>query len=344
MTRIHIDHIRTNGGTQPRESLNQDTVDEYAEAMTEGATFPAVDVYYDGESYWLADGFHRVAAARQIGTVELMVNSHQGTRRDAILHAVGANADHGLRRTNADKRRAVTALLRDEEWSQWSDSEISRRCAVSQPFVGKVREDISHNGYKMQSERKVERNGTEYVQNTTNIGRAFVAVDDAPFTRDEYTHVPDGSWECARCGDVQGPDRTTCSNCHAAKDEKTKTTGDWYEPADDDDSEAAQEEAQPKKGIQDSVETEDPEWSLNAGAISSYKHNLTPAEVARSVVRHFDIFAEDQNVSEQHETANILVKHFRELSIRLNKESIRSDNSRTTSPLEEMETPTEINA
>ncbi|MCC7275806.1 MAG: hypothetical protein IT561_24260 [Alphaproteobacteria bacterium] len=55
------------------------------------------------------------------------------------------NAAHGMRRTNQDKRRAVMALLDDPEWAAWSDGEISRRCAVSQPFVGKLRPAITQN-------------------------------------------------------------------------------------------------------------------------------------------------------------------------------------------------------
>ena len=39
-----------------------------------------------------------------------------GTRRDAVLAAAGANAAHGLRRSAADKARAVDALLTDDEW------------------------------------------------------------------------------------------------------------------------------------------------------------------------------------------------------------------------------------
>lgn len=59
--------------------------------------------------------------------------------RDAILFSVGVNSSHGLRRTNADKRRSVMRLLDDAEWSTWSDREIARRCGVSQPFVGNLR-------------------------------------------------------------------------------------------------------------------------------------------------------------------------------------------------------------
>jgi transposase-like protein len=58
------------------------------------------------------------------------------------MYAVGANAAHGLRRTNADKRRAVTMLLDDDEWGQWSDSAIARQCGVSHTFVATVRAAI----------------------------------------------------------------------------------------------------------------------------------------------------------------------------------------------------------
>jgi hypothetical protein len=34
-------------------------------------------------------------------------------------------------------------LLEDEEWSQWSDREIARQCAVSKSFVSKVRPSLS---------------------------------------------------------------------------------------------------------------------------------------------------------------------------------------------------------
>lgn len=62
-----------------------------------------------------------------------------GTQRDAILYPCGANTQHGLRRSQADKRKAVGIMLADPEWSKWSDREIARRCGVSHPFVGKLR-------------------------------------------------------------------------------------------------------------------------------------------------------------------------------------------------------------
>jgi hypothetical protein len=63
--------------------------------------------------------------------------------RDAVLHSVGANATHGLRRTNEDKRRAVETLLNDEKWYLWSDRQIARQCQVSHSLVSKIRQELT---------------------------------------------------------------------------------------------------------------------------------------------------------------------------------------------------------
>jgi hypothetical protein len=55
---------------------------------------------------------------------------------------VGANSTHGLRRTNADKRRAALTLLQDAEWQGWSNREIARQCGVTHAFVAKLRREL----------------------------------------------------------------------------------------------------------------------------------------------------------------------------------------------------------
>src|SRR5690606_19453784 len=65
--------------------------------------------------------------------------AHGAVFWDAILHSVGANATHGLPRSNAAKRRAVELLLRDEEWSKRSDRWIAEKGGVSHPMVIKMR-------------------------------------------------------------------------------------------------------------------------------------------------------------------------------------------------------------
>lgn len=163
---LPLSGLRTDGDTQSRVSISTLVVDEYADAMRHGTTFPPIIIFREGETYWLADGFHRVYAARVVGCTTIAADVYAGTRRDAVLYAVGANAKHGLRRTNADKRRAVTMLLDDEIWWQWSDKEIARRCAVSQPFVSKVRRELTtYNGYKSTTSRMCADGRTIQVSN-----------------------------------------------------------------------------------------------------------------------------------------------------------------------------------
>ncbi len=150
---LNKERLVTDGKTQARIKLDPATVDEYAEVLTQADAagqpwpFPPVKVirqthvgiHFD----YVWDGFHRTAAAHQAHwphPIPALVRP--GTQRDAVLAAVGANADHGLRRTNEDKRRAVEMLLADEEWRTWSDRMIAEQAKVTHPFVAKIRADL----------------------------------------------------------------------------------------------------------------------------------------------------------------------------------------------------------
>ena len=164
---LPLSDIKVDPACQARVTTDATTIAEYAEIMTEeGNVFPPVVVYYDAADYWLSDGFHRHAAAKKAGFGSLKAEVRQGSRRDAILYAVGANAT--LRRTREDKRHAVGILLADEEWSKWSNRTIAHRCGVDEKLVRTLR---SASAAKPQIARKVERNGKAYDMNTDNIGR-----------------------------------------------------------------------------------------------------------------------------------------------------------------------------
>ncbi|MBI1338294.1 MAG: hypothetical protein GC164_15230 [Phycisphaera sp.] len=139
---LHLDQIRIDGGTQPRVSIDEQVVAEYAELYSSGVDLPPVTVFFDGATYWLVDGFHRYWANKRINSDHVFAHVHHGTQRDAILYSVGANADHGLRRTNGDKRKAVLTMLEDGEWSMHTDHEIARQCRVTQPMVTKYRASL----------------------------------------------------------------------------------------------------------------------------------------------------------------------------------------------------------
>ncbi len=138
---IRISDIQ-DGGAQMRVEMKPDVVLDYAKDMEAGAIFPPVVIYHDGIDYWLGDGFHRVEAARKLGRETIDAEVLDGDARQAILHGIGSNASHGLRRTQADKRRAVERLLRDEEWSAWSNRKIAKAAGVDHKTVNKVRREL----------------------------------------------------------------------------------------------------------------------------------------------------------------------------------------------------------
>jgi hypothetical protein len=144
-----------------------------------GLRFPAVVLFTDGQRYWLADGFHRVLAARQAGLSEFPAEVRAGTARDALLFSVSANGAHGLPPSPADKRRAVALLLADAEWGQWSDREIARRCQASHNLVRRVRRSLSGTPCQMRP-RKVRRGDTVYEMRTETMTGPTTPTDPRP--------------------------------------------------------------------------------------------------------------------------------------------------------------------
>ena len=168
---ILLDELRTDGDTQPRESMDPTTIEEYASRMRfdeqvgaildpKGEAFPPILVFEaeDG-SKWLADGFHRVSAAREAGIAQILARVEPGSQRDAFVRSLSVNAQHGLRRTNADKRRAVERALFDAQIVTYTDAWIAELCDVSRPFVSSQRKRLEREQSIDFQDRLLQQNG-----------------------------------------------------------------------------------------------------------------------------------------------------------------------------------------
>jgi hypothetical protein len=114
------------------------------EALRRCEELPPVLVVRDGETFYLVDGFHRVAATRQrVGIEDITVEIIDGTFDDALWSSWGANRNHGLRRTQEDKRRAIKAAIEHFLWSRESDRAIARHIGCDHKTVGQMRERMS---------------------------------------------------------------------------------------------------------------------------------------------------------------------------------------------------------
>ena len=194
---IPLQRINCDQAIQPRAALDDEYTEELAKELKDGKMFPPVVIFHDLYDYWIADGFHRFAAHQKAGHCEIIADVRKGGEREAILHSVSANAAHGKRRSNADKRKVVLNLLKDKEWSRWTDRFIAEKCRVSQPFVSAIRKELTDNGYKF-SENRTTTNGRK--MNVAQIGSkrgrthhlTLAPAKSAP-SSDEHAALPHGS-------------------------------------------------------------------------------------------------------------------------------------------------------
>lgn len=187
---VHHQDLWLDDSLQLREKISGETVEEYAELIRCGVKLPPPVVFQLGDLLMVADGFHRLLAFRRVVSerpnhpVRIEVDVRRGARREAILHAARENGHRGLRWTAADKRRVVSTLLADAEWSRWTDTKIAQECGVSHTLVGRVRK-----GLQAQTSRGTTRASSEIIKeknhkwSESTCGRK---AQQNQKTRDEY--------------------------------------------------------------------------------------------------------------------------------------------------------------
>jgi ParB-like chromosome segregation protein Spo0J len=143
--KLELNKIRIDGGTQSRESISEPLVSDYTEVLMDGIEMPPVIIFYDGLHYWLADGFHRYHAHKRAKRTEIEGDVRNGTKRDAKVFSWSANADHGFRRSNEDKRKVIMEVLADIEFGGLSEREIAKLCKVSYTTVSRVKKSLEIN-------------------------------------------------------------------------------------------------------------------------------------------------------------------------------------------------------
>lgn len=142
--RVAVNNIEATAATQVRIRIDKGMVDQYTEDFENGAAFPPLTCFREenSERIILADGFHRLRAAINAGREEIGCNIFVGGMREALMEALGSNAEHGFRRTKADKRHAVQMALKDPEISQLQQQEIAEVCRVHRNTVRKIQNEM----------------------------------------------------------------------------------------------------------------------------------------------------------------------------------------------------------
>jgi len=165
---LPLDVLRLDGGTQPRVRIDWDVVHEYVERMLAGDQFKPVTVFFDGTDHWVSDGFHRVYAAREAGQATIQAEVWEGTLEEAVWDSLGANKNHGLRRSNEDKARVVRLAVKARP--DLSDSQIADHCGVSDKTAAKYRAELESTSEIPKSTARTGRDGRK--TDVSNIGKS----------------------------------------------------------------------------------------------------------------------------------------------------------------------------
>lgn len=174
---IEISSLVTEG-LQTRDGLAKAVVKDYAETLKAGKSLPPVTVVCvnrpdaDGSArplYYLVDGYHRKDAAILAGRTTIDAEITEGTFTDAVRLAIKANAAHGLRRTNADKRNALKlALEHGQELFGCNPSNpmLADACGMSERTVIRLRKGLP-GGDNVTPCARIGKDGKVYHQSPT---------------------------------------------------------------------------------------------------------------------------------------------------------------------------------
>lgn len=151
LMRVRIESLNRTFAQGVREHKDENAVVDYVAAGEKGVELPPVTVFACGGSMFLADGDHRVEAAvrRKQTAIKARVFEHDTAdeaRSKARTFAAGANAEHGVKRSDEDKRRAVRSVINEPEFKHTTNRQLAEVCKVGHMMVNQIRRELTANG------------------------------------------------------------------------------------------------------------------------------------------------------------------------------------------------------
>jgi predicted transcriptional regulator len=134
---IKTSAVQFESAVYPRTKPKTATIEQYADALRAGDTFPAIKI--DANGSVLLDGYHRWKAHVEIGAETILASTVQLNGMPRKLYAAGCNAIHGDRLTNAEKKDIAREMYAAE---LATEDEIGSELGVSQQTVSSWVSDI----------------------------------------------------------------------------------------------------------------------------------------------------------------------------------------------------------
>lgn len=204
------------------DGVDNEYADELAQLLKDDADFelPEVTVFEDQDgTLRVPDGFHRCKAYHLAGRERIPVKVMKGGRREAWLHALGANEDHGKRRGPKDREKAIKAALEDSELAQLDNTVLGRMLHVHRGTIRRYREFLAGRSAGLTPASQLRDRSTTQSQAAPAKPRC-----QEPFRRPGAIPCADCDqsfdrmlWHCPSCSRHWLPKDAECGECGTAR-------------------------------------------------------------------------------------------------------------------------------
>ena len=194
---IDLEHIVADPDVQVRIlGVNPEWVAGLVAVIEAGKILEPIHVFKDGDMYYVADGFHRVAAHREADKEKIFAFVHDGDYQAVKEFARDANLKHALQLTNDDKRKILTDRVAEgHPWSEWTARDLAGELGVGKSTISRWINDIQGVvpfGTKQPSQKKISRSrpvwqngdpvlptqGTRLIRRVTKIRQGAFQADE----------------------------------------------------------------------------------------------------------------------------------------------------------------------
>ena len=143
---VRLDQIDlTERQSQCRAHLNDEAIADYTDTWIDNGPSDKfkfdksgpIILVCDGDRYYIGDGWHRVFAALKAGRKTVPAEVRSGNLKTATEISLGANEGQGLRRTQADRVKAIYRALK--VFPGWTDQKIAKEVNASPSTIKSYR-------------------------------------------------------------------------------------------------------------------------------------------------------------------------------------------------------------
>ena len=113
---LDLKHLRTLLENDEVTPLSDEIVNQYVEEITISQRCPKLLSCFDGNEYWLFDGYHRLEAMKKVGFNMCEIQVYKGTRRDALRRYIKDKLRCRGRQNFSVFKHCLNIIGKDIEW------------------------------------------------------------------------------------------------------------------------------------------------------------------------------------------------------------------------------------